>query len=457
MNEFLMLPPFKVKSVEPINTNSREYRLKRIKEIGYNPFLLPSTDIIIDLLTDSGTSAMSDRQWAGLMMGDESYAGSINFKHLREAVKDIMGFPYTLPAHQGRGAEKILDRALIKKGQIVPGNMHFDTTKAHIEDAGGRAVDCTIDEIYDPYCTHSFKGNINLKKLEDTVKANPAKVAYILITITCNSGGGQPVSLKNIKAVAKIARKYNKLLIVDAARFAENAYFIKKREPGYTKKTIKQIVREIFAQTDGCTMSAKKDALVNIGGFIGLKNKKLYQQMVPLCVLLEGFPTYGGMNGRDLEAIAIGLYEGTDENYLRYRISQIAYLGEGFKKSGLPVLVPYGGHAVYLDALKFFPHIKREYFPGHTLTIELYIEGGIRAVEIGSVLAGRDPDTGDNIYPKLELVRMAIPRRVYMKEHLDYVIHCVQKVWKRRHQVKGVKFNFESPIMRHFQSTFVKL
>ncbi|MFH0888867.1 MAG: tryptophanase [Planctomycetota bacterium] len=452
-----MLPPFKIKSVEAIYNNTKEYRLKRIKEVGYNPFLLPAQDVVIDLLTDSGTSAMSDRQWAGIMVGDESYAGSVNFQHMRDAVKNIMGFSYILPAHQGRGAEKILDRALVKKGQIIPGNMHFDTTKAHIEDAGGRAIDCTINDIYNPYSTNPFKGNIDLKKLEAAIKPNPKNVAYILITITCNSGGGQPVSLENIKAAARIARKYKRLLFIDAARFAENAYFIKQREPGYANKTIRQIVRETFAETDGCTMSAKKDALVNMGGFIGLKDKRLYQQMVPLGVLLEGFPTYGGMNGRDMEALAIGLNEVLDENYLRYRIEQVAYLGSGFKKAGLPVLVPFGGHAIYLDALKFFPHIKREHFPGHTLSIELYIEGGIRVVEIGSVLAGRDPDTKENIFPKLELVRMAIPRRVYMQEHMDYVIECALKIWQRRKKIKGVKFVFESPIMRHFQSTFARL
>ena len=449
-----MLPPFKIKSVEPVYTTTRDYRIKRIRQIGYNPFLLPAMDITIDLLTDSGTSAMSDRQWAGLMMGDESYAGSSNFKHLKESIKDIMGFPYTLPAHQGRGAEKILDRALVKKGQIIPGNIHFDTTKAHIEDAGGRAVDCTIDKIYDSQSQHPFKGNIDLNKLETAIKQDPTNVAYVLITITCNSGGGQPVSLANIKAVARIARKYNCLLFIDAARYAENAYFVKEREPGYKNWGIKQITREIFSVSDGCTMSAKKDALVNIGGFIGLKSKSLYQKMVPLCVLLEGFPTYGGMNGRDMEAIAIGLHEGIDENYLRHRTDQVACLGEQMKKSGIPVLVPFGGHAVYIDAKKFFPHIKREHFPGQALVIELYIEGGIRVVGIDAVLAGRDPDTGKNIFPELELVRLAIPRRVYMKEHLDYVAECAARIWQRRKQVRGVRFNFESPIMRHFQSTF---
>jgi len=449
-----MLPPFKIKSVEPVYTTTRDYRIKRIKQVGYNPFLLPATDITVDLLTDSGTSAMSDRQWAGIMMGDESYAGSSNFKHLKESVQDIMGFPYTLPAHQGRGAEKILDRALVKRGQIIPGNIHFDTTKAHIEDAGGRAVDCTIDEIYDPQSTHPFKGNVNLDKLETAIKQDPANVAYVLITITCNSGGGQPVSLANIKAVARITRKYNCLLFIDAARYAENAYFIKERESGYKKWIVKQIAHEIFSVTDGCTMSAKKDALVNIGGFIGLKSKELYKKMVPLCVLLEGFPTYGGMNGRDMEAIAIGLHEGVDENYLRHRTGQVADLGEQMKKSGIPVLVPFGGHAVYIDAKKFFPHIKREHFPGQALAIEFYIEGGIRVVGIDAVLAGRDPDTGKNIFPELELVRLAIPRRVYMKEHLDYVAECAAKIWNRRKLVRGVQFDFESPIMRHFQSTF---
>lgn len=448
------LPPFKIKSVEPIYTTTRDYRAKRIKQSGYNPFLLPATDITIDLLTDSGTSAMSDRQWAGLMMGDESYAGSSNFKHLKESVQDIMGFPYTLPAHQGRGAEKILDMAMIKKGQIVPGNIHFDTTKAHIEHAGGRAVDCTIDQIYDSQSTHPFKGNINLSKLETAIKHDPANVAYVLITVTCNSGGGQPVALGNIRAAAKIARKYKCPVFIDAARYAENSYFIKQREPGCGNMTVKQIARAIFSVADGCTMSAKKDGLVNIGGFIGLNSKALYQKMVPMGILMEGFPTYGGMNGRDMEALSIGLYEGIDENYLRHRIGQVAYLGEKMQRNGIPVLVPFGGHAVYIDARKFFPNIRREHFPGQALVIEFYIEGGIRVVGIDAVLAGRDPDTGKNIFPELELVRLAIPRRVYMQEHLDYIAECAGKIWQRRKQVRGVRFDFESPILRHFQSTF---
>ncbi len=452
-----MLPPFKIKSVEPISTTTREYRIKKIKEIGYNPFLLPAQDVVIDLLTDSGTGAMSDRQWAGIMLGDESYAGSVNFQHMAAAVKDIMGFPYTLPTHQGRGAEKVLDRAVVKKGQIIPGNMHFDTTKAHIEDVGGRVVDCTIDAIYNPYSTYPFKGNLYLKKLEAAIKPNPGNVAYVLITVTCNSGGGQPVSLKNIKEVSLIARKYKCKLFVDAARFAENAYFIKQREPGYQNKSIRQIVREMFSYADGCTMSAKKDAIVNMGGFIGVRDNALYRKLIPLGVLLEGFPTYGGMNGRDMEALAIGLYEGTEEEYLHYRTQQVAYLGNGLKKTGVPVVTPFGGHAIYIDAKKFLPHIKRENFPGHTLTIEFYIEGGIRTVEIGALLAGRDPDTKENIFPELELVRLAIPRRVYMKEHLDYVIECAKNIWQRRKKLKGVTFNFESPIMRHFQSTFKRL
>ena len=446
--------PYRIKTIEPIYRPSRVEREAWIKAAQYNLFNLRSEQVYIDLLTDSGTGAMSSAQWSEIMLGDESYAGSSNFKHLKESVQDIMGFPYTLPAHQGRGAEKILDRALVKKGQIIPGNIHFDTTKAHIEDAGGRAVDCTIDKIYDSQSQHPFKGNIDLNKLETAIKQDPTNVAYVLITITCNSGGGQPVSLANIKAVARITRKYNCLLFIDAARYAENAYFIKEREPGYKNWGIKQITREIFSVSDGCTMSAKKDALVNIGGFIGLKSKSLYQKMVPLCVLLEGFPTYGGMNGRDMEAIAIGLHEGVDENYLRHRTGQVADLGEQMKKSGIPVLVPFGGHAVYIDAKKFFPHIKREHFPGQALVIELYIEGGIRVVGIDAVLAGRDPDTGKNIFPELELVRLAIPRRVYMKEHLDYVAECAAKIWNRRKLVRGVQFDFESPIMRHFQSTF---
>jgi len=452
-----MLPPFKIKVVEQVNVNTKEYRLKKIRQAGYNPFLLPSEDVIIDLLTDSGTGAMSDKQWGGLMMGDESYAGSVNFKHMAQSVKDIMGFPFTVPTHQGRGAEKVLNRAITKKGQIIPGNMHFDTTKAHIEDVGGRAVDCTIDEIYKPFSKNPFKGNLDLKKLENAIKPDPENVSYVLVTITCNSGGGQPVSLKNIREVAKITRKYGCLLIIDAARYAENAYFIKQREPAYKNKSIKEIVKEIFSYADGCTMSAKKDAIVNIGGFIGLRNKELYKKMLPYCVLMEGFPTYGGMNGRDMEALAIGLREGVDEKYLEYRIDQVAYLGEGLKKAGIPVVTPFGGHAIYIDATSFFPNIKRDQFPAHTLALEFYIEGGIRTVEIGTLLAGRDPDTGDNIYPKLELVRLTIPRRVYMKEHFDYIIECTKNIWKQRNKIKGVKFTYESPILRHFLSTFKRI
>jgi len=447
-------PPFKIKSVESISLISRAEREKRVADNGLNLFLLSSKDVFIDMLTDSGTSAMSDRQWAGIMTGDESYAGSLSFERLSMAVKDIMGFSFTLPAHQGRGAEQVLDRVLIKKGQVVPGNIHFDTTRAHIENVNGRAIDCVIDEAYDPECEHPFKGNLDLDKLENLIMKDVEKVAYILITVTCNNGGGQPVSMENIREVNKIAMKYNLLLFIDAARYAENAYFIKTREYGYKERSINEIVREMMSYVDGCTMSAKKDALVNMGGFIALNDEELYNKLSPVNVLMEGFPTYGGLSGRDMEAMAIGLYEGVDERYLRYRIRQVEYLGSKLDEAGVPLMKPFGGHAIYINGRKVLEHIPCEQFPSVAFGIECYLEGGVRCVEIGTLLAGRDPDTGKNICPALDLMRLAVPRRVYMQEHMDYVVKVVDAVFKRRKNIKGLEFEYESPIMRHFLSRF---
>ncbi len=448
-------PPFKIKAVEKIRLITREDRIKKIEKAGLNPFALDSRDVFIDLLTDSGTGAMSQEQWAGLMLGDESYAGSINFEHLGNAVRDILGFPYVLPTHQGRGAEHVLDFIMVKEGNVVPGNMHFDTTKAHIEHRKGVAIDCTIDAIYNPATEHPFKGNIDLKKLEAALDENKGRVAYVLVTMTCNSGGGQPVSLANIREVHKISKKHGVPLFFDIARFAENAFFIKEREhPGMN---IKEIVKKVMSYADGCTMSAKKDAIVNIGGFIAIRDEGLYRRLCSVNVLFEGFPTYGGLAGRDMEAIAIGLYEGINEDYLAHRVGQVRYLGEKLDEAGIPIVKPVGGHAVYINAKKFFPHIPQEQFPAHTLAVELYIGGGVRAVEIGTLLAGRDPKTGKNILPELELTRLTIPRRVYTKEHIDYVVEVVKRVYERRNKVKGLKFSYEAPILRHFQSRFKRL
>lgn len=449
-----LVPPYKTKSVERIRLLPREERIRRLEGAGLNPFLLNSEDVFIDLLTDSGTSAMSDDQWAGIMKGDESYAGSASFQRLKTAVREIMGFEFLLPTHQGRGAEHVLDKLLISEGQIVPGNLHFDTTKAHIENRGGRAVDCTVQEAYDIKSPHPFKGNLDLLRLEKVISEDPKKVAYILITITCNTGGGHPVAMENIKGVAEITKRYKLLLFFDAARYAENAYFIKAREEGYKDKGVRAIVKEMMGYVDGCLMSGKKDALVNIGGFLAFKERDLYQRSSPICVLMEGFPTYGGMSGRAMEAMAVGLYEGVEEEYLQYRTGQVEYIAIELERLGIPIMKPPGGHAVYIDAASFLPHIPPNELPGQALVIETYIEGGVRGVEIGTLLAGRDTTSGKNIHPKLELFRLAIPRRVYSREHLDYVVECLRHVYERRNKIRGLKFVYEAPILRHFQSTF---
>ncbi|MGM0421078.1 MAG: tryptophanase, partial [Bacillota bacterium] len=407
--------PFKIKMVEKINQIPKEEREKALESAGYNLFALSSDEVYIDLLTDSGTGAMSDEQWAGLLLGDESYAGSRNFFNLEETAQDIFNYEYILPSHQGRGAEQVLFPLLIDKGQYVLNNMHFDTTKAHVELAGGRAVNQVIPAAYETAKEHPFKGNYDLEKLEAFLANTPTEeIAFIMITITCNSAGGQPVSMKNIKAVSELAQEYDLPVIFDAARYAENAYFIKKREEGYANKSIREIVREMFRYGDGFTLSAKKDAIVNMGGLIGIKeDEELYNKLRSRLVPYEGFPTYGGLSGRDMEALARGLKEGIEYSYLEYRINHVAYLGDKLLENNIPIQQPTGGHAVFVDAAKFLPHIPYDQFPAQALANALYLESGVRGVEIGSFLLGRDPETGEQLESPLELLRLTIPRRVY--------------------------------------------
>jgi tryptophanase len=445
--------------VEHIKRSTQEQRLNWIQEANYNLFNLSSDKVFIDVLTDSGTGAMSDRQWAEMMIGDESYAGSSSFLKLKETVKKITGFNYFLPTHQGRAAENVLFSALVKEGDIVPGNSHFDTTKGHIEFRKAEAVDCTIDEAFDTSNLHPFKGNVDLNKLETVFKSHPKeKIPFVILTITCNSAGGQPVSVKNTKEVSALCKKYGIPLYFDAARFAENAYFIKKREAGYENKNIKEIAKEVFSYGDGMTMSAKKDGLVNMGGFIALNNEEVFKQAAVFNIMFEGFITYGGMNGRDMGALAVGLDEATEFNYLESRVEQIAYLGQKLVDFGVPVQQPFGGHAIFLDANKFVPKIPREEYRAQALAVEIYIVGGIRSVEIGTVLADRDPVTRENRYPELEMVRLAIPRRVYTNNHMDYIAVALKNIYDTREEAKsGYKIVEEAPIMRHFTVKFKKI
>ena len=438
--------------VEPIKRSTREQRIEWIKEAKYNLFKLKSENVFVDFLTDSGTGAMSDKQWSELMLGDESYAGASSYFKMKEAIKDILGFDYFLPTHQGRAAENVLFSTIIKEGDMLPGNSHFDTTKGHIEFRKAHAIDCTIDEAFDTINMHPFKGNIDLNKLEEVLRSNPKeKIPGIIVTVTCNSSGGQPVSMQNLRDVKALAEKYGVRTIFDSARFAENAYFIKQRENGYKDKSIKEIVREMFSYADLMTMSSKKDAIVNMGGFIGFKDEELYKKASVFNIVFEGYITYGGMSGRDMNALAQGLKEGTEFDVLETRIKQVEYLGNKLVEAGVPIQMPIGGHAIFIDATRFLPHFSKEQYVAQTLAVELYIEGGVRGVEIGTLLADRDPKTRENRYPALEFLRLAIPRRVYTNNHMDYAAAAIINLYNRRHAItSGYKIVYEAPIMRHF-------
>ncbi len=453
-----IIEPFRIKSIEPIRFTTREERVAKLEEAFYNPFLLKSDDVIIDLLTDSGTSAMSSNQWAGMMQGDESYAGSPSFFRFRDAVHGITGMEHIIPTHQGRAAEKILFSILGGKGKHFVSNTLFDTTRANIEFSGAEGHDFVCDEGKFPTIPAPFKGNFNTKALEEfIIKTGAENIPLCMVTVTNNSGGGQPVSMANIREVKRICVKHGVPMYIDACRFAENAYFIKLREEGYAHRPVKDIAREIFSYADGCTMSAKKDAFANIGGFLAMHDPKLAQECRNLLVITEGFPTYGGLAGRDLEAIAIGLEEVTEENYLQYRIRSIEYLTQKLVNEGVPVMQPGGGHAVYLDAAQFLPHIPPHQFPGQALTGALYIEGGVRGVEIGSLMFGKYDEAGNPVAAALELVRLAIPRRVYTQSHIDYVAEVIIDVFKRRNEIKGLKIIEESPLLRHFTAKLAPL
>jgi len=449
--------PYRIKTIEPIRRSTRAEREAWIKEAQYNLFKLRSEQVFIDLLTDSGTGAMSSAQWAEIMLGDESYAGASSFFKLKSSIERILGFPHFLPTHQGRAAENVLFSALLGvgdagKGKVVPGNSHFDTTKGHIEFRHAKALDCTIDEAFDTEIEHPFKGNIDLAKLQAVFDKYPREaIPVCMLTITCNSSGGQPVSMANIREVSALCKKYKIPLFFDSARFAENAYFIKTREAGFADKTIKEIVKEMFTYADGATMSSKKDGIVNIGGFIAFRDEELFRQCCTFNIMFEGYITYGGMAGRDMGALSVGLDEATEFDYLEARVGQVGYLGQLLTKYGIAVQKPYGGHAIFVDAKKFLPKLPKEQFIAQTLGLELYKEGGIRGVEIGTLLADRDPETRQERYPALELLRLAIPRRTYTNSHMEYIAAALANVKERADSItKGYTINWEAPIMRHF-------
>ena len=447
--------PFKIKMVEPIKMTTAEERVEAMETARYNTFLLKSAEVYIDLLTDSGTSAMSDYQWAGLMLGDEAYAGSENFFRLDSAVEKFYGYPYTIPTHQGRGAENILSKILIKPGDVVPGNMYFTTTRIHQELAGGAFEDVIIEEAHKPDNLHPFKGNIDLDKLADLVDRHGAeRIPYISVEACVNMAGGQPFSLANLKEVRAFCDKHGILLILDATRAMENAWFIKEREPGYDDKSCAEILKEICDLTDGCTMSGKKDLLVNIGGFLCFRDIEYYRRACELVVVYEGLHTYGGLAGRDMEAMARGIEEAVEDEHLKARVGQVSYLGQKLKHSGIPIVEPLGGHAVYLDARKFLPHLKQDEFPAQALAAALYIDSGVRSMERGIVSAGRDKKTGSHRYPKLELVRLTIPRRVYTQAHMDVVAESVESCYENREGIKGLRMTYEPDNLRFFQAHF---
>lgn len=450
--------PYKIKMVEPVFMTTKAQRKKAIEEAGYNTFLLKSADVYIDLLTDSGTSAMSDRQWAGLMMGDEAYAGSRNYYNLEAVIQNYYSYKYVVPTHQGRGAEHILSQIMITKGDYVPGNMYFTTTKLHQELAGGKFVDIIVDEAHDPENLFHFKGNVNLEKLEALIhKVGADKIPYVSIATTVNMAGGQPISLANLKELRKLTNTYGIKIIHDMTRVAENAFMIQQLEEGYQDKTVAEIVYEICSLTDGATMSAKKDAMVNIGGFLAVNDPKVYEKAQNMVVVYEGLHTYGGMAGRDMEAMAIGITESVQDDHIKARVGQVHYLGKKLLKKGIPIVLPVGTHGVFLDAKKFLPHIPQDKFPAQTLAAELYLESGIRAMERGVVSAGRNEKTGEHNYPNLELVRLTIPRRVYTQAHMDVIVESVRNVYKRRNAIKGMEMIYEPEYLRFFQARFKKL
>jgi len=443
MSSKIIFEPFRIKSVEPIRWTTRAQREELLRAAHYNQFLLPADDVLIDLLTDSGTGAMSTHQWAAIMEGDESYAGSRSFDRFKNSIQDITGYAHVIPTHQGRAAERILFNVMCRKGDLVPNNTHFDTTRANVEAVGAEAVDLLLPEEREPSTRLPFKGNMDVAALEALIaRVGRNRIPLVMLTVTNNSGGGQPVSMENVRAVAAVCHKHEIPLYFDACRFAENAYFIKLREPGYADKTPKQIAQEMFALGDGCTMSAKKDGMANIGGFLCTNDDILARQEKDLLILTEGYPTYGGLAGRDLEAIAVGLQESLEEDYLRYRIASTAYLGDHISQQGVPIVQPPGGHAIYIDAKAFLPHIPVDQFPGVALAAELYLEGGIRSIEIGSLMFAAAA--------QMELVRLAIPRRVYTQSHIDYVVEVILKVFERRAQIKGLRLTYEATFLRHF-------
>jgi len=449
-----IIEPFRIRSVEPIRFTTMEERERLLAEAGYNPFLLKAKDVLIDLLTDSGTGAMSSKQWSGMVASDESYAGSSSYYRLESAVQDITGFKHVIPTHQGRAAENILFTTIAQKGDVVPSNTHFDTTRAHVEHAGAEARDLVIEEGKKPRSQHPFKGNMNLNELRKTIQEEGAEnIPVIMITITNNSGGGQPVSMENIRGVSEIAHEHDILFFIDACRFAENAWFIKTREEGFAQKAPIDIAREMFIYADGCTMSAKKDGMANIGGFIAMNSDELAKNCRNLEILTEGFPTYGGMAGYDMEAVALGLYEALDPDYLRYRIRSIAYLGDKLTEAGVPIVQPTGGHAVYLDAKEILPQIPSTQYPAWSLNNALYLLGGIRAVEIGTVMFGIQPD-GSEKPASMELVRLAFPRRVYTQSHVDYLAEVIISVFEQREQLRGYKIVSGTKVLRHFSASF---
>ena len=451
-----IIEPFKIKSVEPLRFTSRKEREAILAEAGYNLFNIQADDVLIDLLTDSGTSAMSAHQWGGMIEGDEAYAGSNSFYRLEQTVKDLTGFRHMIPTHQGRAAEKILFNIVGGEGKVVPNNTHFDTTRANVEMSGAQAVDLPIPDGLDPTFKADFKGNMDLEALESLLrKEGLERIPLVMLTVTNNANAGQPVSMENIRQTAELCSTYGIPFFLDACRFAENAYFIKIREPGYEKKSVREIAREIFSYADGCTMSGKKDGLVNMGGFLAINDDELARRARNILIVTEGFPTYGGLAGRDLEAFARGLDEVLEEDYLRYRIRSVAYLGENISAIGAPIFQPPGGHAIYIDAEAFLPHIPSYQYPGQALACELYLCGGIRACEVGSVMFGKtDPKSGEFEPAKLEMVRLAIPRRVYTKSHIDYVVECVEAVFQKRKEIKGMRIVYEPPVLRHFTATF---